>query len=219
MTALSPQCEKILSQGLQQLGLVLTEQQQALLLRYVGLLHKWNRAYNLTAVRQPEAMVERHLLDSLSVVPYINGQHIADVGTGPGLPGMVLAIVYPDKQFTLMDSNGKKTRFLQQAKLELELDNIEIYNGRVEAYPLEQSFDVVISRAFASLNDMLNWTRSLGAVNTRFLAMKGVYPEQELSDMPSGFELLESHLLQVPYCDGERHLLVLKDQSTSGITE
>ncbi|MEH6823916.1 MAG: 16S rRNA (guanine(527)-N(7))-methyltransferase RsmG [Motiliproteus sp.] len=209
-SGLSSNCEKILSRGLQQLGLALTPAQQLLLLRYVGLLHKWNRTYNLTAIRQPEAMVERHLLDSLSVVAYIEGQSIADVGTGPGLPGMVLAIVYPEKQFTLMDSNGKKTRFLQQAKQELGLQNVEIYNGRVEAYPHQQSFDTVISRAFASLNAMLTWTESLVAPTGHYLAMKGSYPEQELAELPAGFELLHAYPLHVPHCEGERHLLVLQ---------
>lgn len=207
-TGLSAACGNILKEGLQQLGLALTSEQQQLLLSYVGLLHKWNKAYNLTAIREPEAMIERHLLDSLSVVAYIQGHNIADVGTGPGLPGMVLAIVYPEKQFTLMDSNGKKTRFLQQAKQELGLENIAIYNGRVESYPQQQSFDTVISRAFASLNDMLTWTRTLGAAEARFLAMKGAYPVQELANLPVGFQLLESYPLQVPLCDAERHLLV-----------
>ncbi len=210
---LSGACGQMLAEGLQQLGVVLSAEQQQLLLSYVGLLHKWNRAYNLTAVRQPEAMIERHLLDSLSVVPYIQGQNIADVGTGPGLPGMVLAIVYPEKQFILMDSNGKKTRFLQQVKQELGLDNIAIYNGRVETYPQQQHFDTVISRAFASLNAMLTWTRSLGAADARFLAMKGVYPEQELLEIPTDFQLLTSYPLQVPRCEAERHLLVFRISS------
>jgi 16S rRNA (guanine527-N7)-methyltransferase len=207
---LSAECGRLLSQGLHQLGLALTAEQQQRLLSYVGLLHRWNRTYNLTAVRQPEAMIERHLLDSLSVVPYIEGQNIADVGTGPGLPGIVLAIVYPEKKFTLMDSNGKKTRFLQQAKQALSLANIDIYNGRVETYPEQHSFDTVISRAFASLNAMLSWTGSLAAADARFLAMKGAYPDQELAELPAGFELLNAYPLQVPNCEGERHLLVFR---------
>jgi 16S rRNA (guanine527-N7)-methyltransferase len=195
---------------LQKLQLELSDKQQQLLLEYTGLLHKWNRAYNLTAIRQPEAMIERHLLDSLSVVKHVQGQRIADVGTGPGLPGMVLAIVYPDKQFTLMDSNGKKTRFLQQAKQALELTNVDIYNGRVEAYPQQRCFDAVISRAFASLNDMLSWTATLAKPGGVYLAMKGQFPEQELAELPNGFELQRSHRLQVPDCEGERHLLVFE---------
>ncbi|MFT6915276.1 MAG: 16S rRNA (guanine527-N7)-methyltransferase [Motiliproteus sp.] len=204
---LSEKCGQLLSEGLQQLDLVLTAEQQQQLLSYVGLLHRWNKTYNLTAVREPEAMIERHLLDSLSVVPYIEGQNIADVGTGPGLPGIVLAIVYPEKKFTLMDSNGKKTRFLQQVKQALALGNIDIYKGRVETYPEQQSFDTVISRAFASLNAMLSWTESLAAADGRFLAMKGAYPYQELTELPAGFELLNTYPLQVPNCEGERHLL------------
>ncbi len=208
--AVVPACQKLLVNGLKQLNLDLSQQQQQQLLDYVGLLHKWNRAYNLTAIREPQAMVERHLLDSLSVVAYIDGQRIADVGTGPGLPGIVLAIVYPDKQFTLMDSNGKKTRFLQQAKLELGLSNVDIYNGRVESFDSEKGFDAVISRAFASLNDMLSWTRTLCCSDGVFLAMKGIYPDQELTELPAGFELVKAHRLQVPSCNGERHLIVLK---------
>ncbi|RDE18819.1 16S rRNA (guanine(527)-N(7))-methyltransferase RsmG [Motiliproteus coralliicola] len=208
-------CESTLIRGAQKLGVALSGQQQQLLLRYLGLLHKWNRAYNLTAIRDPLAMVSRHLLDSLSVVPEIEAlqpapQRIADVGTGPGLPGVVLAIMYPQQQFTLMDSNGKKTRFLQQAKLELGLDNIEIYHGRVEQYPISEPFDAVISRAFASLEDMLTWTAPLCDQNGYYLAMKGLYPEQELAQMPEGFVLRDSRPLQVPGSEGERHLLTVQ---------
>lgn len=208
-------CEPALSRGAQQLGVALTDQQQQLLLRYLGLLHKWNRAYNLTAIRDPLAMVSRHLLDSLSVVPEIEAlqptpQRIADVGTGPGLPGVVLAILYPHRRFVLMDSNGKKTRFLQQVELELGLNNIEIYNGRVEQYSIDQPFDAVISRAFASLEDMLTWTAPLCDQNGYYLAMKGLYPEQELAQMPEGFTLRDSKPLQVPGTDGERHLLTVQ---------
>ncbi|MEH6648821.1 MAG: 16S rRNA (guanine(527)-N(7))-methyltransferase RsmG [Motiliproteus sp.] len=208
---LTNDCLPILTKGLKKLSLILSDEQQQQLLDYVGLLLKWNRTYNLTAIREPQAMVERHLLDSLSVAAYIEGDSIADVGTGPGLPGVVLAIVYPDKQFMLMDSNGKKTRFLQQAKMELRLANVEIYNGRVEAFDPQQRFDAVISRAFASLDDMLGWTEKLCHRNGVFLAMKGVYPEQELADLPERFQLLASHKLMVPHCNGERHLMVLKN--------
>nr|WP_242521466.1 16S rRNA (guanine(527)-N(7))-methyltransferase RsmG [Motiliproteus sp. SC1-56] len=197
-------------QGLETLQLALSDTQVAQLLRYLALLHKWNQAYNLTAVREPMQMIERHLLDSLSVVPYVQGTRIADVGTGPGLPGIPLAIVYPDKALVLMDSNGKKTRFLQQVKLELGLQNIEIYHGRVERYEAPGGFDAVISRAFASLADMLTWVGDLCHEDGVFMAMKGLYPEAELAQLPSGFALRESHRLQVPGCDGERHLLLLQ---------
>lgn len=208
---LTDDCLPILSKGLKKLGLTLSDGQQQQLLNYISLLHKWNRTYNLTAIREPQAMIERHLLDSLSVVAYIEGNSIADVGTGPGLPGIVLAIVYPEKKFMLMDSNGKKTRFLQQVKTELDLTNVEIYNGRVEAFDPEQRFDAVISRAFASLDDMLGWTEQLCHRNGVFLAMKGVYPEQELAVLPERFQLLAAHKLQVPRCNGERHLVVLNN--------
>ena len=209
MNGISNRCEVLLRKGLAALSLTLSEVQIRQLLDYLELLHKWNRAYNLTAIRDPEAMVERHLLDSLSVAKHIDGEQIADVGTGPGLPGMVLAIVYPQRHFTLMDSNGKKTRFLQQAKLELGLSNVEIYNGRVEAFPRQGEFDTIVSRAFASLADMLHWTNPLCAPSGCFMAMKGQYPEQELAELSPAYKLTQTIPLEVPGCDGQRHLLRL----------
>lgn len=200
--------ESALKKGIKTLGLDISEQQIDLLINYLYLLIKWNKAYNLTAVRKPLDMVNRHLLDSLSIVPYIQGKKIIDVGSGPGLPGIPLAICYPELSVTTLDSNGKKTRFQQQVKTELALENLTIINDRVENCQFEP-FDQVISRAFASIEDMINWTHQLCKKEGVFLAMKGLYPEDELSALPDGFELKTCHRLQVPETEGERHLLVL----------
>lgn len=197
-----------LARQLQQMGLTIAAEQQQQLIAYLELLIKWNKAYNLTAVRDPQEMISRHLADSLSILPYVEGQRIIDVGSGPGLPGIPLAICKPDCQITTIDSNGKKTRFQQQVKLELGLTNLTVVHSRVEAYKPEP-FDAVISRAFASLNDMLDWTHHLCADKGIFLAMKGLYPEQEISTLRNGFCVKQTHSLSVPECDAERHLLIL----------
>ena len=202
------QLEAALKQGISQLGLALSEHQIDQLIRYLNLLIKWNKAYNLTAVRNPMEMIDRHLIDSLSVVPFIEGKRIIDVGSGPGLPGIPLAICYPELPVTTLDSNGKKTRFQLQVKGELGLDNLTVVNERVENCNFEP-FDQVISRAFASLEDMINWTQQLCHQEGVFLAMKGLYPEEELSALPDGYELKICHRLNVPGTEGERHLLVL----------
>jgi len=199
-----------LARGLAAMQLSLSEAQQESLLAYLTLLHKWNRAYNLTAIRDPAEMVARHLLDSLSIAPFLQGERIIDVGSGPGLPGIPLAIIQPQRRFTLLDSNGKKTRFQQQVKLELGLTNLEILGGRAESCAPEQPFDEVVSRAFASLQDMLCWSEGLCAPGGRFLAMKGIYPTDELAALPHAFRLQAAHRLQVPDTDGERHLIVLE---------
>lgn len=202
------QLEAALKKGVQALNLNLSEDKTDLLIRYLNLLIKWNKAYNLTAVRDPLEMVNRHLIDSLSVVPFVSGKHIIDVGSGPGLPGIPLAICYPDLPVTTLDSNGKKTRFQLQVKAELGLKNLTVVNKRVENCDFEP-FDQVISRAFASLEDMINWTHQLCHQDGVFLAMKGLYPEEELSALPEGYELKTCHRLNVPGTEGERHLLVL----------
>jgi 16S rRNA (guanine527-N7)-methyltransferase len=201
-----------LSRGAQQLAVGLSANQQELLLAYLALLIKWNKAYNLTAVRDPDEMVSRHLLDSLSVVPHVAalGDHWLDVGSGGGMPGIPLAILFPDRRFTLLDSNGKKTRFLTQVKLELKLANLEVIHSRVEAVQPERPFAGIISRAFSSLEDFANWTRHLGDGDTRWLAMKGVHPSDELVALPDDFRLEAEHALAVPGCQGQRHLLILR---------
>ncbi|AYC34978.1 16S rRNA (guanine(527)-N(7))-methyltransferase RsmG [Pseudomonas cavernae] len=201
-----------LAQGARALRVELTAQQHEQLLAYLALLIKWNKAYNLTAVRDPDEMVSRHLLDSLSVVPYVaeGGERWLDVGSGGGMPGVPLAILFPQKHFTLLDSNGKKTRFLTQVKLELKLANLEVVHSRVEAFTPAQPFAGICSRAFSSLADFSSWTRHLGDGETRWLAMKGVQPDDELQALPSDFHLQACHVLKVPGCQGQRHLLILR---------
>lgn len=201
-----------LAQGAQALGVELSAEQQQRLLGYLALLIKWNKAYNLTAVRNPDEMVSRHLLDSLSVVPFVAklGDSWLDVGSGGGMPGVPLAILFPDKRFTLLDSNGKKTRFLTQVKLELGLANLEVVHSRVEEFQPEAPFAGICSRAFSSLEDFSNWTRHLGNGDTHWLAMKGVQPDDELQALPADFRLQSCDVLKVPGCQGQRHLLILR---------
>ncbi len=201
-----------LAQGARQLDVELTEAQQVRLLAYLALLIKWNKAYNLTAVRDPDEMVSRHLLDSLSVVPFVaaGGADWLDVGSGGGMPGIPLAILFPERRFTLLDSNGKKTRFLTQVKLELKLDNLDVVHARAEAFQPERPFAGIVSRAFSSLEDFAVWTRHLGDAETRWLAMKGQHPADELGALPADFRLESANALAVPGCQGQRHLLILR---------
>lgn len=201
-----------LTQGAVTLGVALDARQHELLMGYLALLIKWNKAYNLTAVRNPDEMVSRHLLDSLSVVPFVaeRGNDWLDVGSGGGMPGVPLAILFPERRFTLLDSNGKKTRFLTQVKLELGLDNLGVVNARVEAFRPEQPFVGIVSRAFSALEDFANWTRHLGDRDTHWLAMKGLRPDDELARMPNDFKVEAEHTLAVPGCQGQRHLLILR---------
>lgn len=199
-----------LTAGAATLGITLSTEQTRLLLAYLGLLHKWNKAYNLTAVRSPNEMVSRHLLDSLSILPYVQGDRWLDVGSGGGMPGIILAIMQPTAQFTLLDSNGKKTRFLTQVKLELGLTNLTVVHDRVEAFQGAQPFNGIVSRAFSSLADFTQLTRHLSSAETRWLAMKGLYPEEELAALPVDFEVMDSAQLAVPGCQGSRHLLILR---------
>ena len=206
----TPQHAEELNQGARELGVDLSEVQHEKLLGYLSLLIKWNKAYNLTAVRDPDEMVSRHLLDSLSVVPYIQGERQLDVGSGGGMPGIPLAILFPDMHVTCLDSNGKKTRFLTQVKLELKLDNLQVIHSRAEAFQPEQPFTGIISRAFSSLEDFTQWTRHMGDTHTRWLAMKGLHPADELVALPADFRLESAQALAVPGCQGQRHLLILR---------
>lgn len=197
-----------LDSGLVKLGLDLPEAVRERLIAYVELLAKWNKAINLTAVRDPAEMVTRHLLDSLAVVPHFHGQRTIDVGTGGGLPGIPLAIVYPEREFVLLDSNSKKTRFLVQARATLGLQNVTVVHERVEAFRDDDGFDCIITRAFAPVADILTGSRHLLTPNGEFLAMKGAVPEEELAALPQGFHLLEVIALKVPGLEQEqRHLL------------
>ncbi|WP_419812396.1 16S rRNA (guanine(527)-N(7))-methyltransferase RsmG [Bacterioplanoides sp.] len=197
-----------IARGAEAMHISLTDQQLSKLSDYLALFIKWNKAYNLTAIRDPQQMVPLHLLDSLVVNNYVQeANNIADIGTGPGLPGIVLAIMNPDKAFMLLDSNGKKTRFLFMAKTALGLDNVTIVNDRVEAYHPPKPFDMIVSRAFASLYDMTHWCQHLRAEHGCFMAMKGQYPDDEIAAIEDDFKVVESFKLDVPGVDGERHLL------------
>ena len=196
-----------LARGLKLIGLSVPVDRQQLLVDYLCLFEKWNKAYNLSAIRDREQMVSRHLLDSLVVAPHLRGERFIDVGTGGGLPGIPLSILWPEKPFTLLDANGKKTRFLFQVKTELQLANVQVENRRVESFQPAQKFDGVISRAFASLADMVHGCDHLLAPAGRFWAMKGVYPEDELSALEKHYNVEACHRLEVPGSDGERHLL------------
>ncbi|EBQ2896616.1 16S rRNA (guanine(527)-N(7))-methyltransferase RsmG [Salmonella enterica subsp. enterica serovar Uzaramo] len=199
-----------LSRLLADAGISLTDHQKTLLVAYVDMLHKWNKAYNLTSVRDPNEMLVRHILDSIVVAPYLQGQRFIDVGTGPGLPGIPLAIVLPDAHFTLLDSLGKRVRFLRQVQHELKLENITPVQSRVEAYPSEPPFDGVISRAFASLNDMVSWCHHLLGEKGRFYALKGQLPGDEIASLPDNFSVESVEKLRVPQLEGERHLVIIK---------
>lgn len=209
-----PQLRQLISKGADDLSLSLTDFQADQLTRYVQLLAKWNKAYNLTAIRDPKEMVSRHILDSLSIVPEITGDNILDVGSGPGLPGIVLAIMFPEKKLTTLDSNGKKTRFMTQSKMELKLDNLTVVNTRVESFEVEHLFDAITSRAFSSLRDMVEGTRQLLSPSGVYLAMKGLYPEEELKDLMDSFdtELVGTKPLNVPGTEGDRHLIILRNR-------
>ena len=199
-----------LAEGLAALSLDLSDHVQHQLIDFLHLLVKWNRAYNLTAVRQPEQMVTRHLLDSLVIGPYIQGPRILDVGTGAGLPGIPLALAYPNCQFTLLDSSGKKIRFVTQAVAELGLVNVDVVQSRVEAYQPASRFDTVTARAYSSIEELVKQTAHLLADGGQYLIMKGAYPVAEVEAMPAGYHLEAIHQLQVPGLDAQRHLLVVR---------
>lgn len=191
-------------------GIELPDQQKQQLLGYVGMLDKWNKAYNLTSVRDPQQMLVRHILDSIVVAPSLQGERFIDVGTGPGLPGIPLSIVRPDAHFTLLDSLGKRVRFLRQVQHELGLTNIMPVQSRVEEFPAEPPFDGVISRAFASLTDMVSWCHHLPGEAGRFYALKGQLPEDEIAQLPAAFSVESVVELRVPQLEGERHLVIIK---------
>lgn len=191
------------------MGLELTAEQSKKMLDYLALLMKWNRAYNLTAIRNPEEMVARQLLDSLSILHLVQGKQILDVGTGAGLPGIPLAICMPEASFTLLDSNGKKTRFVQQAKLELGLDNVEVKHCRVEQLDTDGGFDTITSRAFAALPKIVELTAQLLTHQGILLAMKGTLPQEEVEELRQTGAEVEITRLEVPR-SGERHAIIIR---------
>ena len=201
-----------LQQGIVAMDLDLPAHAPERLIDYIGLLNHWNRSFNLTAIRDPAAMISRHLLDSLAVLPFLAEGVIADVGSGAGLPGIPLAIARPENRFVLIDSNGKKTRFLIQAKIALGLENVEVVNQRVEAYlPIRDDhriyFDAVIARAYANSEEIVQNTAHLHRPGTRILVMQGRLDES--FDVP-GYVLKQSHRLNIYGLDAERHLLEIE---------
>ena len=195
---------------LAQAEIQLTDRQKDQLIQLVQLLNKWNKAYNLTSVRDPQEMLVKHILDSIVVSPYLQGDSFIDVGTGPGLPGLPLAIINPTKQFVLLDSLGKRISFIRNAVRELGLTNVEPVLSRVEEYQSEQKFDGVLSRAFASLKDMTDWCHHLPKQDGYFYALKGIYHEDEVQELDKKFEVKDVITLNVPELVGERHLIVLR---------
>ncbi|MDF7666796.1 16S rRNA (guanine(527)-N(7))-methyltransferase RsmG [Orbaceae bacterium ESL0727] len=190
---------------IKQTDLVVNEKQIDQLIDYVGMLDKWNKSYNLTAVRDPNEMLIKHIMDSLVIAPYLQGQTFIDVGTGPGLPGVPLAIINQDKKFDLVDSLGKRIRFLKQVQFELNLTNIEPVQCRIETYT-DKQFDGVISRAFASLADMLSWCHHLPNQQGLFYALKSA----ETDHLPEGYTIVKTIPLQVPELNAKRCLLIIK---------
>lgn len=176
---------------------------------YLFLLQKWNAAYNLTAIRDIEGMIEKHLLDSLAVLPWLRGNTVLDVGSGAGLPGIPLAIANPKRDFVLLDSNGKKTRFLQEVKRQLQLKNVEIVQFRAENYHPARAFDTVVSRAFSSIEQMIYWTQHLISNHGLWLAMKGRFPEEELHELQYPYQVVD---YKVPGIEGERCCVLIENR-------
>lgn len=199
--------QQALRDGLAELG---AAEAGDLLCAYVSLLARWNRAFNLTAVREPDEMVSRHILDSAVIAPFTGNGPLLDVGSGAGLPGLVLAALRPGLSVTLLDSNGKKTRFCRQAAAELGLGNVEVVQSRVEDYRPPEGFATVVSRAFAALADFVEGAGHLAAPGGKLLAMKGAYPHDELSALPEGARVIAVHPLQVPGLDAQRHLVEMQ---------
>lgn len=190
------------------LGVALTEPDAGRLVRLLDELERWNRTYNLTAIRRREDMLTHHLLDSLSIHPDLQGTTVADVGTGAGFPGLPLAVISPERRFTLIDSNGKKIRFVQHAARELGLDNVEALHRRVETLQ-GRVFDTVVTRAFAPLPELIVNVAPLCGPQTRVLAMKGKWPRDEIAALPAGWRAAGSHELSIPGLDESRCVIVL----------
>ena len=206
-----------LERGLLALGLTLDRDTRERLLDYVALIEKWNRVYNLTAIREPEKMVSHHLLDSPAVAPHLRAGRLLDVGSGAGLPGIPLALANPDMQVTLLDSNHKKAAFLNQAVVELKIRNAQVCGERVESWQTQSGFDVIISRAFSDMGEFVRVARHLLAPGGMFAAMKGVHPYEEIEKLPPQCTVIQVMPLAVPGVDGARHLVLIgnAEQETS----
>jgi 16S rRNA (guanine527-N7)-methyltransferase len=199
-----------LAQGIAESGMQISAATQAKLVAYLALIAKWNRVHNLTAVREEAKMVSVHALDSLAIVPHLHAKSVVDVGSGAGLPGIPLALMWPQSRIVLLDSNHKKTAFLRQAVIELELKNVEVVCERVEQWQPAEGFDLVISRAFADLREFLTLAGGLCNPDGLVAAMKGVYPCEELAQLPATFKLHGILPIKVPGLNAERHLVLLR---------
>ncbi|WP_281648066.1 16S rRNA (guanine(527)-N(7))-methyltransferase RsmG [Parendozoicomonas sp. Alg238-R29] len=215
--------EVMLQSGADEMGIEISPEQIHALCEYVGLLVKWNKVYNLTAVRNPEDMISRHILDSLSILPFVkatvaSGESFIDIGSGPGLPGIPLAIMLSDRRVSTLDCVGKKTRFQVQACTALGIENVTVLNERVENWKPAELYDVVMSRAFSSMKDMMVSTDHLLKADGKWLAMKGIHPEIELEELNTvrpDIKVTESHSLDVAGCEGQRHLVILERMETA----
>lgn len=202
--------ERGLADGIQALQVMVAAEAQRRMLDYLALVEKWNKAYNLTAVREQDRMLTHHVLDSLSTLPHVRGGYILDVGSGAGLPGIPLALARPDWQITLLDSSHKKAAFLRQAVIELKLDNVDVVCMRVENWKPPRQFDTVISRAFSDLPEYLSLAGKFCMKTGLVLAMKGIYPHEELAQLPREFRLCDVVPLHVPGLDAQRHAVLLQ---------
>ena len=204
---------KLLTQSLDNLNIKLIDTQQQQLLAYIELLEKWNRTFNLTAIRKKSLMLSRHIVDSLSIAQFLSGKNILDVGSGAGLPGIPLAIARPDLNITMTDCNGKKTRFMTQATISLKLTNTKVVHSRIESWYPDGLFDVITSRAFSSMVDMIKKSKHLIASEGCWLAMKGTYPADEINELAmceTPVKLVDVQKICVPGCQEERHLAILR---------
>ena len=198
-----------LTEGARALGIELTAAQAGQLIRHLDLLDEWGQRMNLTAIRERDQQVTKHLLDSLTVLPHLRGERIADVGSGAGFPGIPLAVLTPGRHYTLIDSTGKKCRFLEHVRDELGLANVEVVHSRAEAHKPAVRYDTVIARAVGPIADLVKYSGHLVAAGGRLLAMKGRYPEDELAAKLNGWKVVAVHPLAVPGLDEQRHLVEL----------
>jgi 16S rRNA (guanine527-N7)-methyltransferase len=210
LSAASGETEARLVEGLARLGMPPSPDQTITLLSFLSLLQKWNRAVNLTALKDPDDMVVRHILDSATARPFLHGDTVLDVGTGAGLPGVPLAVLDPHRRFTLLDASGKKIRFLRQVLMDLTLPNVRLVQARVDDYHPEAPFDTVICRAFGALVDLVHGAGRLVAPHGRIVALKGRRPAAELANLPEAWQATEVTRVQVPHLDAQRHVVVLR---------
>jgi 16S rRNA (guanine527-N7)-methyltransferase len=202
-----------LANGVAEIDIGIDQQRQHAMLAYLDLLKRWNRVYNLTAIKGDTELLTRHLLDSLSIVPYLHGDRVIDIGSGAGLPGIPVALACPQRQVTLIDSNAKRCRFLRQVKAQLKLQNVSIVQQRAESYRSDEKFDSLVSRAFSSLMSFIASSQHLLADGGQFIAMKGQWPEDDSTELPDGFMITDVIKLKVPGLSENRHLVVVKKVS------